>query len=77
MATKKITYWVGVDREDCAAFNIRQRLSREAFAEWRELNKDQPNRWSKPVKVTVEYNDPFDLLDQCLGEDSRYWEPAE
>jgi hypothetical protein len=33
-----------------------------------------PKHFSKPKKVTVEYDNAFDLMTQCMGEGAGWWE---
>ena len=66
----KLTYWVAVTYDDSRAYNVRERTKREAVAAVSESGLSHG-----PVhKVTVEYDDGFDLMDQCLSEGSGGWE---
>lgn len=66
MKNRKFTYWCCSQDHDSPCYNIRARARKEAKALLeKQWNKE---RYSKPFKVTVEFNDLFDLIDQALGE---------
>ena len=70
MAT--LRYWVAPHLTDSAAFNIRAKTKRRAL----EMVEDYgPGKYGPVEQVAVEYDGAFDLLEECLGESSGYWEP--
>ena len=60
----KVTYWV-CKCWDSEAYTIRTRTKKEAM----EIRQAAGNQHALPIKVTLEYRDAFDLLNECLGED--------
>lgn len=69
----KLTYWKAESLDDNDCYSIRTKTKNECIEQvasrWNSQN------FSTPRKVTVEYTDGFDLLDQCLtGEYRANWE---
>ena len=63
----KLTYWVCENLKDRPCYSIRTKTRREAVylsnhTSW------PPGSFGKPVKVTLEYADAFDLMRACLSE---------
>jgi len=72
----KLTYWVANCLEDSQAYNIRK-PTRKAVLEEINCGDYAPGMYTKPHKVTVEYNNALDLLNQCLCESGPDWEGME
>ena len=66
-----LTYWVAQNWTGPDVYSIRTRTKREAVA---QLAKHAPGLYGPLHKVTVEYTNAFDLLDQCSNEGHHYWE---
>ncbi len=62
----KVTYWVCSQDFDSTAYNIRAKTKKQATLLRSQVHKSE--KYSKPFKVTIEYDDAFDLLTRCLGE---------
>jgi hypothetical protein len=63
----KLTYWCCNQTTDHQCYNLRARTKKEVLA----MKKDHGGSgYSQPFKVTVEYKDAFDLMNQCMGEGS-------
>ena len=72
----KLTYWVEKCKNDVSAYNIRSRTRKECFKSLESLDFDDwRDEFENPVKVEVEYESGFDLMEQCLGEGHSSWEP--
>jgi|TARA_R110000744_G_scaffold293053_2_gene403463 hypothetical protein len=69
----KLTYWYSRCPNDSNCYSIREKTKREALAkvQWAANGGE---RWAHPIKVTIEYDSAFDLMVQCMTEDSGYWE---
>ena len=67
----KLTYWYCECLHDSEVYNIRAKTKREAN---KIRNENGPNDFGPATKVTVEYYDKLDLLIECMGEGSGYWE---
>lgn len=61
----KLTVWIAEQNQDSSAYNIVTRTKREALAEMRARPSTE---WEGPVKVTIEYQDAFDLFTRATGE---------
>jgi len=68
----KLTYWVSQCLNDSDAYNIRAKTKREVFDQL--ANTHDPDGYGPVKKVTVDYDDGFDLMAQCLNEGRGYWE---
>ena len=66
----KLTYWVAECLDDSQAYNIRHKTKKGATI----LRDSLSGRFSPVFKVTVEYTDGFDLMDQCSNEGRSWWE---
>ena len=71
---KKLTYWVALCTRDSDRFSIRAKTKKEVVAILNSDNYRGDKGFDPPKKVTVEYEDAFDLVAQCLTESSNYWE---
>jgi hypothetical protein len=67
----KLTYWIADCLDDSDVYSIRERTKKECAARRQVLGEQG---YGKPRKVTVEYSDGFDLLNQCTCEGRQYWE---
>ena len=70
---KKLTYWVAPCLDDSDAYSIRAKTRKEVVAILATY-EDGCARFGKPKKVTVKYDNVFELLKDCLGEDRGCWE---
>ena len=72
----KLTYWVANCIDDSSVYNIRRSTKKAVLA---EINSGiyAPGSYTKPHKVTVEYSNALDLLNQCLCESGPDWEGME
>ena len=74
----KLTYWYAQCLTDSDCYSIRERTKKAAMAEIAERSEGD-TQWGEdhfgPLqKVTVEYNDGFELMWLCAGEGRFYWE---
>ena len=74
MTTRKLTYWVAVCENDSEVYNIRTATRREGKALLAERASTGSNGYGPLHKVTVEYDNPLDLLIMTAGEGGRWWE---
>lgn len=88
---RKLTYWIAGCLSDSVAYSIRRKTRKEVLDELKKLGAvrgkngdgdpiwrtEHGNRFSMVRKVTVEYENPFDLLQQALGEGGIYEGPQE
>ena len=73
---KKLTYWIADCLNDSDAYSFRAKTRKEVVAylkQW-EADGESPEAYGKPRKVTFEYIDAFDLLNECLSESRGFWE---
>lgn len=70
MAT--LTYWTATCLNDSSCYNFRCKTKKECLAS--VAAHHAPENFGPVHKVTVEYNDAFDLMTQCLTEGSGWWE---
>jgi len=69
----KLTYWIAKQENDHTCYDVRAKTRKECSRLVSELHNAK--YYGKPEKVTVEYEDAFDLMIECRGhEDSGYWE---
>ena len=66
-----LTYWVALYRYDSDVYNIRRRTRREVRTALRDCD---PDDFTAPRKVSVEYRGGFDLMTKCSYEDRMWWE---
>lgn len=67
----KLTYWVCRCIDDSDAYSIRDKTKKAAVARREEYGAEG----FEPVKkVTVEYLDAFDLMNECTTEGRLWWE---
>lgn len=69
----RLTYWIAVCLDDSEVYNIRKKTKREVVETLNQHYKGGVG-YGKPRKVTVEYEDNFDLMEQCMSEGRGYWE---
>ena len=69
----KLTYWVATSLNDHWCYSLRAKTKKEVLA---MLANYTASDFSEPKKVTVEYDDAFDLMAQCIDGESYggYWE---
>ena len=67
---RKLTYWVALCTDDSELYSIRAKTRRECEAQLEKarVGRARAGRYEPPKKVTVEYADAFDLMDQCSNE---------
>jgi len=71
----KLTYWIARCNDDSDAYSIRTRTKKACEAEYQFRMKDRRgNAYDRPIKVTVEYSNAFDLMEQCMNESRGCWE---
>jgi len=78
----KLTYWVAESLNDSEVYNVREKTKKAAVAEVEARDRtfgteDFGTQYANfgPVhKVTVEYADAFDMMEQCLIEGGGGWE---
>lgn len=74
----KLTYWVAICLDDSPVYSVRARTKRECIRIMTETlgwsGDDDKIPFAPPKKVTVEYDNGFDLMKQCLSENSGCWE---
>ena len=71
----KLTYWYAQCLTDSDVYSIRERTKKEAKAKMASLTPQQAEDHFAPLKkVTIEYDDGFELMWQCAGENRFYWE---
>jgi hypothetical protein len=66
----KLSYWYAPRIDDSDAYSIRARTKKQAL----EDLEDAYGQFGSVRKVTVEYQDGFDLMMQCMSEGRGYWE---
>ena len=69
----KLTYWYSRCPDDSNAYSVRERTKKAALAALATPTYDRGS-WLVPVKVTVEYQDAFDLMQACMA-GGGWWEP--
>lgn len=69
MAT--LTYWVAKCRNDHQCYSIRAKTRKAVIA---ALTEHDHASFDPPCKVTVEYDNAFDLMKQCMNEGGGFWE---
>jgi hypothetical protein len=73
---RKLTYWVAKCIDDSDVYSIRAKTRKECLAAIANSGNIIGKDYEKPIKVTVEFKDPFDLLNDCLSESRCHWEYA-
>ena len=71
----KLTYWHAECFDDSSAYDIRTRTRKEA-KEQVAIWVSNSTRYGPIKKVTVEYSNAFDLMEQCSNEGRMGWEAA-
>ena len=80
--TMKLTYWYSQCPDDSEAYSGTARTRRGALEHIAQMggrilpkgSVTGSNGWHAPIKVTVEYDNALDLLQQCTNEGRMYWE---
>lgn len=78
----KLTYWVAESLNDSEVYNVREKTKKAAVAVVEASDRtfgteDFGTRYAdygRVRKVTVEYADAFDMMEQCLIENGGNWE---
>ncbi len=68
----KLTYWYSQCPGDSDAYSVREPTRKAALAILQ--NEDHDDRWPAPRKVTIEYDNAFDLMVECSREGHHWWE---
>jgi len=66
----KLTYWACEHLSDSQAYAIRTKTKREAVARRNEENSEGYELYGPPIKVVMEYDNAFDLMTDCLSENT-------
>lgn len=73
----KLTYWYAECLTDSDCYSVRERTKKAAKAQVAELTGSGQG-WSTEYgavkKVTVEYDDGFELMWRCVSEGRFHWE---
>ena len=69
----KLIYWVAECLNDSHAYSIRAKTKKAVLAELAS-GKCAPGDYGPVKKVEFEYDDAFDLMNNCLCEGGGYWE---
>ncbi len=64
----KLTYWKAQCLTDADCYSIRAKTRKEVKA---ELEGRHPEDFDAPEKITIEYNNAFDLMLLCTMEGSK------
>ena len=67
---RRLTYWVAECMVDSDCYSVRERTRRECKDELDERGNHE--RYGPIHKVTVQFEDAFDLLHQCMSEGRVY-----
>ena len=67
----KLTYWKACHLFDSDFYSIRAKTKKEALANIEAYGAES---FGKPFKVTVEYQDAFDLMKEMSCEDHHWFE---
>jgi len=59
-----LTYWVAERLDDLECYNLRAKTKKEVVA--MKAAHECASSYGEPKKVTVNYEDSFDLVVQCL-----------
>jgi len=78
----KLTYWVAESLNDSEVYNVREKTKKAAVAEVEASDRTFGTEdfgtahadYGRVRKVTVEYADAFDMMEQCLVEGGGGWE---
>lgn len=65
----KLTYWYAKCLNDSDAYSVRQKTRKAAEAD--KLSRHKSGDYGPVVKVTVEYDNAFDLMEKCSDEDGQ------
>jgi hypothetical protein len=69
----KLTYWYAECLRDSEVYSIRERTRKEALAQREERGTEN---YGPVTKVSIEYDDGFSLMQECMGEGRGWWEFA-
>ena len=68
---KRLTYWIADCLNDSRCYSIREKTRKAVVAKLND-GTQVPGSYGAPRKVTVEYNDTFDLMCMAMGEGGIY-----
>lgn len=68
----KLSYWVARCRNDHKCYSIRAKTKKGCMMQVEATGC--PGDFEAPKFVEVEYDNGFDLMTLCLGEDGGFWE---
>jgi hypothetical protein len=68
----KLSYWYAPMLEDSNCYSIRTRTKKEAVQA--KADHWDPKAYGPVRKVTIEYVDGFDLMEECSVEGRHWWE---
>ena len=65
----KLKYWIAECQERNAfpCYNIRAQTKKECLVQLEQIGMDSSDRYGEPHKVTIEYDNAFDLMLQATG----------
>lgn len=67
----KLTYWIAECLNDASCYSLRRKTKKEILEYFKE-NGDMG--FGAPRKVSIEYDNAFDLMRQCMEESTGWWE---
>ena len=68
----KLTYWYAECLDDSDAYAVRAKTKKAAMAD--KFSRHNPEKYGPVIKVTVEYDNAFDLMEKCSDEFGMHWE---
>ncbi len=68
----KLTYWYAECLDDSDVYAVRQKTKKAATAD--KFSRHNPEGYGPVIKVTVEYDNAFDLMKMCSDEFGMNWE---
>lgn len=81
---KRLSYWVAQRIDDSRAYSLRGARRKDVVAQLAEQGLGPKGgctpwgaTWGPVTRVTVEYADLLDLVEQCLGEGGGGWEDTD
>ena len=69
----KLSYWVAVCKGDSQVYSLRGKTKKAVLA-MLASGKWDADGFEPVKKVSIEYDDAFDLMMECLNEGGGYWE---
>lgn len=71
MPTTKYSYYLAICKDDSPAYNLRARTMDTMGM---LLANHGIENFHQPKQVTITFDSPLDLINQCLQEGGAYWE---